>query len=118
MGSKPNERVPRWAIDSMKVQAAFTKGFKGGLLENQPPEPWSEESADAMEDFANALMQGLTQKTGGQEGYQASNDAGELVSFDDVWTITERLALMAVELVLCGGHRAAIGSARATVEGE
>lgn len=103
-------KPPHWVIDSLQVRAAMLQlaGSHGGL-----EQPWGEEDAQSMEVYANAMMQALTQKTGGQEGYQVRNEAGDLVSFEDVWQITTQLALMAVQLVMVDGHKAAIGSVKA-----
>lgn len=89
--------VRRWQLDALKVQLAFTT--KLGVTPS-----WTEHDADTLEAYANALMRATSQPNGGQQR-EKRDDAGEFVSFEDMPTILNALAVLSVKQVLAGAHR-------------
>lgn len=87
----------KWQLDALKVQLAFTA--KLGVTPS-----WTKHDADALEAYANALMRATSQPNGGQQRCD-HDDAGEFVSFEDIPTILNALAVLSVKQVLAGAHR-------------
>lgn len=88
----------KWQFDSLKVMLAFRKHLGLGNHE------WTQDDADALEQYCNALMQATCQMDAGQRR-RKKNEAGTLVSFDDVPQILNQIACLACWQVLAGAHR-------------
>lgn len=89
--------VRSWQLDALKVQLAFTT--KLGVTPS-----WTEHDVDMLEEYANALMRATSQPNGGQRR-ETRDEAGEFVSFNEIPTIMNALAVLSVKQVLAGAHR-------------
>lgn len=87
----------KWQFDALKVMLAFKTHL--GIAN---PE-WTQADADALEQYCDALMQATCQMDAGQR-MGNRNDAGTLVSFDDVPQILNQIACLACWQVLAGSH--------------
>lgn len=65
---------------------------------------WTQADADTLEQYCDALMQSTCQMDAGQRKGNR-NDAGTLVSFDDVPQILNQIACLACRQVLAGAHK-------------
>ena len=85
-------------FDSLKVMLAFRTHLGIG-----DPE-WTQADADALEQYCDALMQATCQMDAGQRKGKA-NEAGTLVSFEDIPQILNQIACLACWQVLAGAHK-------------
>lgn len=90
--------IDKWQFDALKVMLAFRTHLG---IEN--PE-WTQADADTLEQYCDALMQAACQMDAGQRKGDR-NDAGTLVSFDDVPQILNQIACLACRQVLAGAHK-------------
>lgn len=90
--------IDKWQFDSLKVMLAFE-----AYLGITPPE-WTQADADTLEQYCDALMQATCQMDAGQRK-RNRNEAGTLVSFDDVPQILNQIACLACRQVLAGAHK-------------
>lgn len=88
----------KWQFDSLKVMLAFKTHLGIG-----DPE-WTQADADALEQYCYALMQATCQMDSGQRNGKA-NEAGTLVSFEDVPQILNQIACLVCWQVLAGAHK-------------
>lgn len=90
--------IDKWQFDSLKVMLAF-ETYLGITI----PE-WTQDDADTLEQYCDALMQAACQMDAGQRKGDR-NDAGTLVSFDDVPQILNQIVCLACRQVLAGAHK-------------
>lgn len=90
--------IDKWQFDSLKVMLAFETHL--GIT---APE-WTQADADTLEQYCDALMQATCQMDAGQRKGNR-NEAGTLVSFDDVPQILNQIACLACWQVLAGAHK-------------
>ena len=90
--------IDKWQFDSLKVMLAFETYL--GIA----PREWTQADADTLEQYCDALMQATCQMDAGQRKGNR-NEAGTLVSFDDVPQILNQIACLACRQVLAGAHK-------------
>lgn len=90
--------IDKWQFDSLKVMLAFKAHL--GITD---PE-WTQADADTLEQYCDALMQATCQMNAGQRKVNR-NEAGTLVSFDDIPQILNQIACLACWQVLAGAHK-------------
>lgn len=90
--------IDKWQFDSLKVMLAFETYM--GIT----PHEWTQADADTLEQYCDALMQATCQMDAGQRK-GSRNDAGTLVSFEDVPQILNQIACLACRQVLAGAHK-------------
>ncbi|MGO5267813.1 hypothetical protein ACTQ1D_03915 [Parafannyhessea umbonata] len=90
--------IDKWQFDSLKVMLAFKTHI--GITD---PE-WTQADADTLEQYCDALMQSTCQMDSGQRKVNR-NEAGTLVSFDDIPQILNQIACLACWQVLAGAHK-------------
>ena len=88
----------KWQFDALKVMLAFKTHLGIGSIE------WTQADADALEQYCAALMQATCQMDAGQRK-RKRNEAGSLVSFEDVPQILNQIACLACWQVLAGAHK-------------
>jgi len=87
----------KWQFDALKVMLAFREHLGIESIE------WTQADADALEQYCDALMQAICQMDAGQRKGKR-NEAGSLVSFEDVPQILNQIACLACWQVLAGAH--------------
>lgn len=92
----------KWQFDALELQLQFLD-----YANISRPAQWTDEDADTMEQYCNALMQLSRQMDAGQRP-KAKDECGDLVSFVDIPQVLNQIAVCAVRMVLSRAHRKAV----------